>query len=91
MTLLDSGAGGTGQQIGAAKVVKELENDEQLRILLAGGLNPDNVAEAVTRLGLVKGRVVGVDVSSGVETNGKQDLNKIEKFVAAAKAIDLSK
>ena len=85
--LLDSGAGGTGQKIGTDKVVKELEKDGELRIMLAGGLNPDNVIDAVNALGSLKSQVVGVDVSSGVETDGKQDLNKIEKFVAAAKSI----
>lgn len=85
--LLDSGVGGTGQKIGTEKVVKELEVDKELRIMLAGGLNPHNVVEVVNALGSLKNQVVGVDVSSGVETDGKQDLNKIEKFVAAAKSI----
>ena len=87
MSLLDSGAGGIGQKIGTKKVVNELEKDRELRIMLAGGLNPDNVIEVVNELGSLKSQVVGVDVSSGVETDGKQDLNKIEKFVSAAKRI----
>ena len=89
ISLLDSGVGGTGQTIITEKVVKELENDGELRIMLAGGLNPDNVIDVVNALGSLKSQVVGVDVSSGIETDGKQDLNKIEKFVAAAKSIKL--
>jgi anthranilate synthase / indole-3-glycerol phosphate synthase / phosphoribosylanthranilate isomerase len=90
ISLLDSGAGGTGHKIGTEKIVKELEKDGELRIMLAGGLDPDNVIEVVNELGSLKSQVVGVDVSSGVETDGKQDLSKIEKFVAAAKSIKSS-
>ena len=90
MPLLDSGAGGTGQKIGAEKVVKELEKDKELRVMLAGGLDPANVVEVVRELGLLKSQIVGVDVSSGVETDGKQDLSKIEQFITAAKGIKLS-
>jgi phosphoribosylanthranilate isomerase len=49
--------------------------------LLAGGLTPDNVAEAIATSG-----ATAVDVSSGVETQpGRKDPDLIRSFIAAAK------
>lgn len=84
--LLDSGAG-SGKLIDVSKVKAVLEKDSNLRVFLAGGLNPDNVAEAVTALGNLADRVIGVDVSSGVEEAGKQSLERIEAFIKNSKAI----
>ncbi len=54
--------------------------------LLAGGLNADNVVEALRASGARKGGM-GVDVSSGVESiPGKKSSKKIEAFLSAAKA-----
>jgi phosphoribosylanthranilate isomerase len=49
-------------------------------VILAGGLRPENVADAIAAT-----RPDGVDVSSGVETSGVQDGARIAAFVAAAK------
>ena len=72
--------GGTGETTdwSAAKVLAW-----RFPILLAGGLTPENVAEAV--------RIVepwGVDVSSGVEVEpGRKDHGKVRAFVEAAKSV----
>ncbi|RSL42502.1 Multifunctional tryptophan biosynthesis protein [Fusarium sp. AF-6] len=84
--LLDSGSG-SGKLLDVSNVKAVLEEDPELRVFLAGGLNPDNVAEAVKALGPLAERVVGVDVSSGVEEGGKQSLDKIVAFIKAAKEI----
>ncbi|WP_394140398.1 phosphoribosylanthranilate isomerase [Cytobacillus oceanisediminis] len=53
------------------------------KIILAGGLNPDNVAE-----GIKTANPYMVDVSSGVETEGKKDLGKIERFIDKARSLE---
>jgi phosphoribosylanthranilate isomerase len=50
--------------------------------LLAGGLTPENVRDAISRTA-----PFGVDTASGVETGGVQDPRKIEAFVRAAKEV----
>ncbi len=55
----------------------------RLPLWLAGGLTPENVAEVIDRV-----EPWGVDVSSGVETDGAKDAAKIAAFVAAVKKID---
>ncbi|RYP23127.1 hypothetical protein DL767_008914 [Monosporascus sp. MG133] len=85
--LLDTGAG-SGQLLDAVGVRAALARDPGLRVLLAGGLAPDNVAEVVGAVGGDANRVLGVDVSSGVEgPDGAQSVEKIREFVRAAKAI----
>jgi phosphoribosylanthranilate isomerase len=68
--------GGTGI-VGDWSLAREVS--ERRPILLAGGLNPENVAAAITSV-----RPAGVDVSSGVEIDGVKDPERIQAFVAAA-------
>ncbi|KAK8058546.1 hypothetical protein PG994_008994 [Apiospora phragmitis] len=86
LPLLDSGSG-SGQLLDAVGTKATLAKDQELRLLLAGGLDPDNVTEVVKAVGADGGRVIGVDVSSGVEVDGRQDLDRIRQFVQAAKVI----
>lgn len=72
--LLDSGAG-TGTVFDWT-----LLQNIQRPYFLAGGLSPENAEEAVRTL-----RPYGVDVSSGIETNGLKDREKMAAFVAAVR------
>ncbi|KAI9792732.1 MAG: bifunctional tryptophan synthase trp1 [Peltula sp. TS41687] len=87
LPLLDSASGGEGRRLDMAAVTSTLEKDSGLRVILAGGLNAMNVKEAVEGAGKVGDRIVGVDVSSGVEEDGVQSPEKIKKFVRAVKEI----
>ncbi len=78
LVLLDSGAGGTG----TAFDWTFLEKFDR-PYFLAGGLGPDNAADAVKRF-----HPYGVDVSSGIETAGKKDPAKMAAFVAAVRKND---
>jgi len=72
-----SGAGETADWTRAAELAK------QTQVILAGGLNALNVAEAMTRV-----RPFGVDVSSGVESApGVKDVRKIVEFVRAVRKV----
>ncbi|KAI5301875.1 bifunctional tryptophan synthase trp1 [Ascosphaera pollenicola] len=90
LPLLDSGAGGSGKKLDLSAVEKTLEQDSGVQVILAGGLEPINVAESLRALGQKAKQVACVDVSSGVETDGQQDLEKIRSFVANAKKANLS-
>ncbi|MCD7890965.1 MAG: phosphoribosylanthranilate isomerase [Ruminococcus sp.] len=69
--LLDNGKGGTGQSFSWELLRKNMPE----RTFLAGGVNTENIAEAA---GL---RPYCIDVSSGAETNGIKDREKILKLV----------
>ncbi|MGA2865609.1 MAG: phosphoribosylanthranilate isomerase [Verrucomicrobiota bacterium] len=74
--------GGTGQTFNwdLARAAQQLGRP----VFLAGGLTPENVAEAVRRV-----RPYAVDVSTGVEAApGRKDPAKVRAFVQAAKAAD---
>lgn len=76
----DQAYGGTGQVIDwqlAAEAAKAAN------ILLAGGLTPDNVQQAIQAV-----QPYGVDVSSGVEREpGKKDHEKVRAFIRAARVV----
>jgi phosphoribosylanthranilate isomerase len=82
ITLLDSQVegeyGGTGESFNwniARQVAREFP------VIIAGGLDPENVAGLIETV-----RPWGVDVSSGVESNGLKDDSKIRAFVKAVRS-----
>ena len=86
---LDSGSlqqpGGTGVVFDWQKAAPIVEQMKQVvRVVVAGGLNPRNVTEAIQVL-----RPWGVDVSSGVESRaGKKDPEKVRAFVGAVRQLE---
>ena len=87
LPLLDSATGGTGEIMDLNAVEERLRSDSGLRVMLAGGLNAENVEGLVRRLQTHHTSVVAVDVSSGVEHDGSQNISKIQRFIHAAKAV----
>lgn len=80
--LIDSPFGANRGGNGTAfdwNLLKKLNLDTN-KLFLAGGLNPENVQQAINMTG-----PMGVDVSSGIETNGRKDLSKIKNFISKAK------
>jgi phosphoribosylanthranilate isomerase len=73
--------GGTGEQA-SVKVARAI-NGRVLRLMLAGGLTPENVTQRVEAI-----QPWGVDVASGVEgaTKGRKDPAKVRDFIAAARS-----
>ena len=79
-SFVDEVVGGTGKTFdwNAAVAAKACG-----RIILAGGLTPDNIADAITQV-----QPYGVDVSSGVESApGKKDKRKLQQLFAAIHAV----
>lgn len=83
--LLDSGnpslstkeLGGTGRAHDWA-VSRRIRDSVDVPVFLAGGLNPDNVASAIAQVA-----PFGVDVCSGLRTNGNLDATKLANFMRA--------
>nr|HNH22198.1 phosphoribosylanthranilate isomerase [Ferruginibacter sp.] len=87
--LLDSGnpkaaiktLGGTGNTHNW-DISGELVRQVNIPVFLAGGLNPVNVQEAIQAV-----KPYGVDICSGVRSNGKLDVQKLDAFVRAVKSL----
>lgn len=79
--LLDSGNGGTGKTFDWNLI-------ENIRrpFFLAGGLNPENIRQAVETM-----HPYAVDVSSGIETKGQKDREKMKQFVTEIRSADRKK
>lgn len=80
--LLDTAGGGTGRTFRWDLIPSYQERARQhgLCLFIAGGLTPDNVS------GLLEGyHPDGVDISSGVETDGAKDIRKIAAFAERVK------
>lgn len=88
--LLDSGnpnlaikeLGGTGR-IHNWKISRKIRESIAIPIFLAGGLTPVNVREAIDAV-----EPFGVDVCSGVRTDGKLDRSKLERFFEEIRDLD---
>jgi len=73
--------GGTGARFNWDLAKQAIADGGSRRVLLAGGLTPENVAEAVEQV-----QPYGLDVSSGVESApGRKDRDKVRRFIRAAK------
>ena len=57
---------------------------KEFPLIFAGGLNPENVADVIKTV-----KPLMVDVASGVETKGQQDLSKIKEFITSSKGVTI--
>ncbi|MFM8749509.1 phosphoribosylanthranilate isomerase [Rhabdaerophilum sp.] len=82
--------GGHGRTFDWTTLVALAPSREQVggcvEYMLSGGLTPENVSQAITTLRAMRAGLIGVDVSSGVESApGVKDLGKIRAFIAAVR------
>jgi len=73
-------AGGTGSAFSWSTIAPYVSD---ARTIVAGGLTPENVAACVREL-----HPFGVDVRSGIETDGRKDESKMRAFVRAVRGAD---
>jgi phosphoribosylanthranilate isomerase len=79
LVMVDSPGGGSGKVFDWSLAA---EVPEGVRLILAGGLDPDNVADAIAAV-----EPWGVDVATGVEAApGRKDPAKVRRFIANARA-----
>ncbi|RJS72737.1 MAG: phosphoribosylanthranilate isomerase [Candidatus Syntrophoarchaeum sp. WYZ-LMO15] len=78
-TKLNQRSGGTGE-VHDWSVSREVVRSSPVPVILAGGLNPLNVGDAIKFV-----RPYGVDTASGVETGGRKDPDKVRRFVEAVR------
>jgi phosphoribosylanthranilate isomerase len=76
-TQVNGAYGGTGQAFNH-KLAQDI--CARFPVIVAGGLTPENAGQLARQI-----KPWGVDVSSGVETEGKKDIQKIEEFIQKAK------
>jgi phosphoribosylanthranilate isomerase len=79
-TFAEDRYGGTGKTFAWGIAQRAAKN---FPVIIAGGLNPENVGEVVSSL-----RPWGVDVSGGVESRGVKDVKKIKAFIQAVRSAD---
>lgn len=77
---VEDGYGGHGRTIDWATAGAVAEELDAFPLVLAGGLTPENVTEAIRRVG-----PWCVDVSSGIETDGSKDPKQMEAFARAVR------
>lgn len=81
--LLDSGKAGYSGGTGAVhdwSISRQVVENTNIPVILAGGLNPENVQDAVKEV-----RPFAVDTASGVETNRTKDPAKVCRFIEEAR------
>ena len=76
--------GGSGKQFDRDLAKATIDQHPDLRVILSGGLTPDNVRDAVEAV-----RPAAVDVASGVEDSpGRKNKEQVAKFVREAKLLE---